>query len=108
MVAGTEPSQAEVDRIFHALADATRRDILARSIEHEQSVSALRLPMVDELLPETVRPGPENNGPSCSAVEALTRQAPFTNHLPHMSQGSIESAHLVSVQSPGGFPQEAR
>jgi PRTRC genetic system ThiF family protein len=43
--------------------------------------AAARLPTVDELLPETVRPGPENNGPSCSAVEALTRQAPFTNHV---------------------------
>jgi DNA-binding transcriptional ArsR family regulator len=34
-------SQPEADRVFHALADATRRDILARAIEHEQSVSAL-------------------------------------------------------------------
>jgi DNA-binding transcriptional ArsR family regulator len=34
----TEP---EADRVFHALADATRRDILARAIEREQSVSAL-------------------------------------------------------------------
>jgi DNA-binding transcriptional ArsR family regulator len=34
----TEP---EADRVFQALADATRRDILARAIEHEQSVSAL-------------------------------------------------------------------
>ncbi len=31
----------EQDRIFHALADATRRDILARAIVSEQSVSAL-------------------------------------------------------------------
>ncbi len=31
----------EVDRLFQALADATRRDILARAIEHEQSVSSL-------------------------------------------------------------------
>jgi DNA-binding transcriptional ArsR family regulator len=31
----------EVDRIFQALADATRRDILSRCIEHAQSVSAL-------------------------------------------------------------------
>ena len=46
-----------------------------------QTPAALRLPTVDELLPETVRSGPENNGPSCSAVEALTRQAPFTNHV---------------------------
>jgi len=31
----------EIDRIFQALADLTRRDILARVIEREQSVSAL-------------------------------------------------------------------
>jgi DNA-binding transcriptional ArsR family regulator len=31
----------EVDRIFGALADATRRDILGRAIRQEQSVSAL-------------------------------------------------------------------
>lgn len=31
----------EVDRIFHALADATRRDIIARVLRQEQSVSAL-------------------------------------------------------------------
>jgi DNA-binding transcriptional ArsR family regulator len=29
------------DRIFHALADPTRRDILARVIRNEESVSAL-------------------------------------------------------------------
>jgi DNA-binding transcriptional ArsR family regulator len=33
--------EAEADRVFHALADSTRRDILARAIEREQSVSAL-------------------------------------------------------------------
>jgi DNA-binding transcriptional ArsR family regulator len=31
----------EADRVFHALADATRRDILVHAIEQEQSVSAL-------------------------------------------------------------------
>ena len=36
-----ELSEAEVDRVFHALAAATRRDILRRTIEQEQSVSAL-------------------------------------------------------------------
>jgi DNA-binding transcriptional ArsR family regulator len=36
-----ELTNDEVDRIFQALADATRRDILARAIRHEQSVSAL-------------------------------------------------------------------
>jgi DNA-binding transcriptional ArsR family regulator len=34
-------SAGSVDRLFHALADATRRDILARAIAQEQSVSAL-------------------------------------------------------------------
>lgn len=34
-------SEQEADRVFHALADATRRDILARAIQREQSVSTL-------------------------------------------------------------------
>ncbi len=33
--------QEETDRVFQALADATRRDILVRVLEREQSVSAL-------------------------------------------------------------------
>ncbi|HEY5222020.1 MAG TPA: metalloregulator ArsR/SmtB family transcription factor [Microbacteriaceae bacterium] len=41
MVVDTELSDDEVDRIFRALADATRRDILRRTIEAEQSVSTL-------------------------------------------------------------------
>lgn len=31
----------ETDRIFHALADATRRDIVVRVVQREQSVSTL-------------------------------------------------------------------
>ncbi|HEV7958521.1 MAG TPA: helix-turn-helix domain-containing protein, partial [Acidimicrobiales bacterium] len=34
-------SVEEVDRLFQALADATRRDILLRTINQEQSVSSL-------------------------------------------------------------------
>ncbi len=34
-------SETEIDRIFHALADATRRDIVARANQQSQSVSAL-------------------------------------------------------------------
>lgn len=42
-----ESGDAEIDLVFHALADATRRDILLRVIREEQSVSALaqRYPM---------------------------------------------------------------
>ena len=41
MVVDSTFSDDEVDRIFRALADGTRRDILRRTIEAEQSVSAL-------------------------------------------------------------------
>ena len=44
MVVGTgvaQLDQDEVDRIFGALADATRRDIVVRVLRDEQSVSAL-------------------------------------------------------------------
>jgi DNA-binding transcriptional ArsR family regulator len=37
----TDLSDAEVDRLFHALADTTRRDIVTRVIQQEQSVSGL-------------------------------------------------------------------
>jgi len=41
MVVREELSDDDVDRIFRALADATRRDILRRTVTDEQSVSTL-------------------------------------------------------------------
>lgn len=41
MVVQNELSDDETDRVFHALAQATRRDILRRTLAGEQSVSAL-------------------------------------------------------------------
>ncbi|TDL45750.1 ArsR/SmtB family transcription factor [Microbacterium oleivorans] len=41
MVAQAEFSDDRIDRVFHALAAATRRDILRRTLEREQSVSTL-------------------------------------------------------------------
>ncbi|MFL0565011.1 ArsR/SmtB family transcription factor [Microbacterium sp. 179-I 1D1 NHS] len=41
MVAQMELSDDRIDRVFHALAAATRRDILRRTLEREQSVSTL-------------------------------------------------------------------
>ena len=41
MVVRIELSEAEVDRIFRALADATRRDIVRRTLAGEASVSEL-------------------------------------------------------------------
>src|SRR5918992_2400079 len=40
MVVGSLPDE-DVDRLFHALADATRRDILHRCVRAEPSVSRL-------------------------------------------------------------------
>lgn len=41
MVVQKDLSDDDIDRLFHALAAATRRDILRRTIESEHSVSAL-------------------------------------------------------------------
>lgn len=43
----TQLANEQADRVFHALADATRRDILQRTLEGQHSVSALarRYPM---------------------------------------------------------------
>jgi len=41
MVVDIELSETELDRIFRALADSTRRDILRRTLLAEQSVSTL-------------------------------------------------------------------
>ena len=41
MVAYPDLTDAELDRLFRALADATRRDIVARVLVGEQSISAL-------------------------------------------------------------------
>ncbi|HTL41382.1 MAG TPA: metalloregulator ArsR/SmtB family transcription factor [Pseudolysinimonas sp.] len=41
MVVEMDLSDADVDRIFHALADATRRDILRRTLVGDTSVSRL-------------------------------------------------------------------
>jgi DNA-binding transcriptional ArsR family regulator len=41
MVVDRPIAEGRIDRIFGALADGTRRDILGRAIRHEQSVSAL-------------------------------------------------------------------
>jgi DNA-binding transcriptional ArsR family regulator len=41
MVVDTVRAAAQTDRLFHALADATRRDIVLRTMQAEHSVSGL-------------------------------------------------------------------
>ena len=47
MVVGTAVAEETADRVFHALADATRRDIVRRAMAEAASVSAIarRYPM---------------------------------------------------------------
>lgn len=49
--------------------------------EPRERTGHLRLPMVDELLPKSVEQDAGPAEPSCSTIEALTKQAPFTNHV---------------------------
>ena len=41
MVVDQREDQERIDRVFHALADATRRDIVTRALEGEHSISTL-------------------------------------------------------------------
>src|SRR5213078_4544647 len=41
MVVGTLERAKQTDRLFHALADATRRDIVTQTLDRERSVSDL-------------------------------------------------------------------
>jgi DNA-binding transcriptional ArsR family regulator len=41
MVVGTPRREQQIDRLFFALSDTTRRDIVTRTLDHERSVSDL-------------------------------------------------------------------
>ena len=77
-----EPSDAEIDRIFHALADATRRDIVLRTLRDEVSISALAeaydmsFPAVHKHVAVLERAGLVTKRPS--GRERVVRAAPET------------------------------
>jgi len=65
-----------------------------------------RLPTVTELFPEIAAPGTkEDDQPSCSAVEALTRQEPFVNqNLVYQALGMLtQLLRHGSLSYQGGF-----
>ena len=66
-----------------------------------------RLPTVTELFPEIAAPGDkdDDNQPSCSAAEALTRQEPFINqNLAYQALGMLtQLLRHGSVSYQGGF-----
>jgi PRTRC genetic system ThiF family protein len=65
-----------------------------------------RLPTVTELFPEIAAPGKKDNDqPSCSAAEALTRQEPFINqNLAYQALGMLtQLLRHGAVAYQGGF-----
>jgi PRTRC genetic system ThiF family protein len=65
-----------------------------------------RLPTVAELYPEILKPGAKDDDqPSCSAAEALTRQEPFINqNLAYQALGMLtQLLRQGSVSYQGGF-----
>jgi PRTRC genetic system ThiF family protein len=65
-----------------------------------------RLPTVTELFPEIAAPGvKDDDQPSCSAAEALTRQEPFINqNLAYQALGMLtQLLRRGSVSYQGGF-----
>ena len=91
-----ELSDEAVDRLFHALADATRRDILRRAVRGESSVSRLAeaypmsLAAVQKHIGVLERAGliaKERRG-----REQLVRTQPDALRRAHQALGQLESA----------------
>ncbi len=106
---------AEVDRLFHALADATRRDIVRRAIEGEHSVSELarHYPMSLTAVQKHVAVLEEaglvikrRNGREQRVVgqlDALQRAQQLLDEYERMWQGRLERiAELLDEDSRGG------
>jgi DNA-binding transcriptional ArsR family regulator len=108
-------SDAEVDRLFHALADATRRDILARVLAGEQSVSGLarnypisvtavqkHVVVLEEAgLVTKRREGREQR--VAGQPDAIVRARVLLDQFEHIWRGRIDRmADLLSKDLPGG------
>jgi len=84
-----QASEAGVDRIFHALADGTRRDILALAVEGRYSVSALakRYPMSFAAVQKHV--------PVLEGAGLITKEQRGRERLVHTDLDTVESARLL-------------
>jgi PRTRC genetic system ThiF family protein len=61
-------------------SEATGQFVLGQPVNRCNKPSSERLRTVAELYPEVIDPSEEvDDGPSCSAIDALTRQQPFVN-----------------------------
>ena len=108
-------SDADIDRLFHALADATRRDILVRVLDAEQSVSGLarNYPMSITAVQKHVavleeaglvtkrREGREQR--VAGQPEAVARARELLDHFEHVWRGRIDRmADLLAQDVSGG------
>lgn len=82
-------SEAGVDRIFHALADGTRRDILALAVEGRYSVSALakRYPMSFAAVQKHVA--------VLEGAGLITKEQRGRERLVHTDLDAVESARML-------------
>ncbi len=85
----TQASDAAVDRIFHALADGTRRDILALAVAGMYSVSALakRYPMSFAAVQKHVA--------VLEDAGLITKEQRGRERLVHTDVHTVESARMV-------------
>lgn len=101
------------DRVFHALADATRRDIVVRTLEGEHSVSALarRYPMsfaaVQKhvaVLEEAGLVTKQRKGREVLVrgnVDTLRRAAELLDALEEVWRGRVERMTEILTETPG-------
>jgi DNA-binding transcriptional ArsR family regulator len=107
-------SDAETDRVFHALADATRRDIVRRVIDGEQSVSGLarRYPISLTAVQKHVsvleaaglvskrRHGREQR--VTGHIEAIDRARQLLDAYEQLWRGRLDRMHDVLTDDAGG------
>jgi DNA-binding transcriptional ArsR family regulator len=107
-------SDAEVDRVFHALADATRRDIVRQVIDGEQSVSGLarRYPISVTAVQKHVsvleaaglvskrRQGREQR--VTGHIEAIDRARRLLDAYEQLWRGRLDRMHDVLADDAGG------
>jgi DNA-binding transcriptional ArsR family regulator len=84
-----QASDAAVDRIFHALADGTRRDILALAVEGMYSVSALakRYPMSFAAVQKHVA--------VLEGAGLITKEQRGRERLVHADADTVQKARMV-------------
>lgn len=89
MVAGYAPDRDGLDRLFRALADATRRDIVTRALAGEYSVSGLA-----RLYPMSI-PAVQKHVAVLERAGLVTRQRRGREQIVRADRAALRRAHLA-------------